>query len=87
MITMTAPTIKRAMKTIGLGDRAGDFLAIIDEMALDAMLEESMAEIERGEFIPAEEFEQEMREKFANGYFSKENARKRIESGMYADCM
>jgi len=56
-------------------------------MALDAMLEESMAEIERGEFIPADEFIDDMREKFANGYFSKENARKRIESGMYADCM
>ena len=55
--TMTAPTIKRAMKTIGLGDRAGDFLAIIDEMELDRRLTISMAQADRGEFVSEEEIE------------------------------
>ena len=90
-MTMTARempsmlTIKNAMKAMGLGDRINEFLAKIDEMALDAMLERSIAAMDRGEGIPFEEFKRKMDEKFANGYYTKENARKRIESGMYAD--
>ena len=80
--TMTAPTIKRAMKTMGLGDRAGEFLSILDEIALDTMLAESIAAFNRGEGRPASEFIAEMRERFASGYYTQENARKRIARGL-----
>ena len=66
-----ATAIKRAMKTIGLGERAGDLLAILDEMALDAMLERSIAAFDRGEGRPVDDFLKELDEEFANGYYGK----------------
>jgi hypothetical protein len=68
---MTALNIKRAMKAIGLGDRAGDFLAIIDKMELDRNLEISIAQANRGEVISAEEFERRLDEKFATGRYGR----------------
>jgi len=70
-MAMTAPKVKRAMRTIGLGDRAGDLLAILDEMALDAMLERSIAQADRGEGIPLEEFMKKWDNEFENGYYGK----------------
>ena len=70
MITMTVPTIKRTMKSIGLGDRANDFLAKIDEMELDAMLARNIAGMNRGEGIPRDEFMSKMRVKFASRYYA-----------------
>jgi hypothetical protein len=49
----------------------------LDEIELDRELAISLAEADRGELIPAEEVEKEIREKFLNGYYSKEEARKR----------
>jgi hypothetical protein len=72
MITMTAPTVKRAMKSIGLGDRANDFLAKLDEMALDAMLDEAVADMKKGKGIPLDQFMAEMRADFASrGYANR----------------
>ena len=60
-------------------------LDLLDEMELDRKLAIGLAEADRGEGRPIEEFMKELDEKFASGYFTKENARKRIESGMYAN--
>jgi hypothetical protein len=85
MATMTVTdtkTIKRAMRTIGLGDRTDDLLSILDKMELDRRLKISLEQADRGEVTPAEEVEKRIMEKFANGYFSKENARRRVEERM-----
>ena len=66
MITMTAPTIKRAMKSIGIGDKANEFLSVLDKMALDAMLAEAVEEMNRGEGIPLDQFMRELRTDFAS---------------------
>ena len=68
-MTMTAPNVKRAMKSIGLGDRASDLLAIFDKMELDRRLAKSMAQADRGEYISADEFERRLDEKFASGRY------------------
>ncbi|MCL2283304.1 MAG: hypothetical protein FWC26_08315 [Fibromonadales bacterium] len=67
--------IANAMGVLGLGNFAND---VLDEIELDRELAISMAEAERGELISAEEVEKEIKEKFASGYYTKENARKRI---------
>jgi hypothetical protein len=77
--TAIEPKIKMAMENIGLGERADELL---DEIEFDRRLEISLAQADRGEGTPAEEVEKRIKEKFANGYFSKENARKRIEERM-----
>jgi len=82
MTTTAQPNLKRAMKDIGLGERVNDLFARLDEIALDTMLAESIAAFDRGEGRPASEFIAEMREKFASGYYTQENARKRIASGL-----
>jgi len=38
-----------------------------------------LEQADRGEGRPIEEFKKELNQKFASGYFSKENARRRIE--------
>lgn len=69
MVTITKPTVKRVMKSIGLGNRTNDFLAKLDEMALDAMLDEATADMKRDKGIPFEQFMTEMRADFASrGY-------------------
>jgi predicted transcriptional regulator len=67
-MTMEPATLKMVMAKIGL-----------DEIELDRELAISLAEADRGELISAEEVEKEIREKFLNGYYSKEEARKRIK--------
>ena len=79
-MTMTAPKVKMAMKSIGLGDRVSDLLNKIDEMALDAMLDESIKAMDRGEGIPFDQFMRELDEEFAQRFGTK-----RIESSMYAN--
>jgi hypothetical protein len=71
--------IKKAMKKIGLSERANEFLDVLDEIELDISLKISMKQADRGEARPIEEFEKAMKEKFANGYFSKEAIQKREE--------
>jgi len=70
-MTMTAPKIKRAMVNVGLGDRANEFLSILDEMELDRRLAISMAQADRGEFVPMEELMRELDEEFAEGYYGQ----------------
>jgi hypothetical protein len=77
--TAIEPKIKMAMENIGLGERADDLLDMLNEMELDRRLEISLAQAARGEGKPIEEFKKEQEQRFANGYFSKENAKKRIE--------
>ncbi len=77
-LTIEKKEIKRAMKRMGLDDRAKDLLDILDEMELDRNLKISMEEADRGEGISAEEFEKQLNEEFAKGYYTKENTRKLI---------
>jgi len=59
MATMTAvaiePKIKKAMKNIGLEERADDLLDTLDEIELDLMLKESEQDEKAGNFITVEE--------------------------------
>ena len=71
--------IKQAMKSLRLDTWTDELL---DEIELNRRLKISEEQDERGEGIPAEEVERRIKEKFANGYFSRENARKRIEERM-----
>ncbi|MDR3001173.1 MAG: hypothetical protein LBU89_07910 [Fibromonadaceae bacterium] len=56
--------------------------AAMDEIELDRRLAVSLEQADRGEGISFEVFDRQMNEKFANGYFSKENAKKRIDGRM-----
>jgi hypothetical protein len=67
--------IKQAMGVLGLDNWVD---GLLDEIELDRELKISLEQADRGELISADEVEKEMKEKFANGYFTKENARKRI---------
>jgi hypothetical protein len=71
--------IKQAMKSLLLDTWTDDLL---DEIELNRRLKISEEQDERGEGTPAEEVEKRIKEKFANGYFSRENAKKRIEERM-----
>jgi len=51
---------------------------LLGKTALDRALAKSMAQADRGQTIPIEEAERIMKKKFASGYYTKENARKRI---------
>ncbi|MDR0516741.1 MAG: hypothetical protein LBH25_06800 [Fibromonadaceae bacterium] len=52
---LAAPKIKKAMKNIGLSDRAGDLLDMLDEIELDLMLKESEEDEKAGRFITLDE--------------------------------
>jgi hypothetical protein len=67
--------IRQAMGVLGLDNWTDDLL---DEIELDRELAISIEEADRGELISAAEVEKEIREKFINGYYTKEAARKRI---------
>jgi hypothetical protein len=67
--------IKEAMSALKLGNRVEDLL---DEIELQRHLKISLEQADRGELIPAEEVEKMIREKFTNGYYAKEEAKKRI---------
>jgi len=49
------PKIKKAMKNIGLEERADDLLCMLDEIELDLMLKESEQDEKAGNFITVEE--------------------------------
>jgi len=68
--------IANALNVFGLGNFAP---GVLDEIELNRRLRISLEQADRGEGRPIEEFEKELNQKFANGYFTKENARKRIE--------
>jgi len=74
--TLTVTEVKQAMKVLRLGEWTEDLL---DEIELDRRLKISLEQADRGEGRPIEEFEKELNQKFASGYFTKENARRRIE--------
>jgi len=77
ILTANEIEIKQAMKVLKLDNWVDDLL---DEIELDRELKISLEQADRGELISADELEKKIKEKFANGYFSKENARKRIKS-------
>ena len=69
---MTAePIIKTAMSRIGLEDKADDLLDALDEIWLDARLQISIEQADRGEGMPAEEVENRIKERIKNGYYAK----------------
>jgi len=76
VLTANEVEIKQAMGVLGLDNWVDDLL---DEIELDRELKISLEQADRGEFITREELRKRMNEKFANGYFSKENAQKRIK--------
>ena len=81
MATMTVTdtkTIKRAMRTIGLGDRTDDLLSILDKMELDRRLKISEGQFERGEGITLDELKKRVGKKFANGYFGTQAVERRL---------
>jgi len=75
ILTADEIEIKQAMGILGLDNWVNDLL---DEIELDRELKISLEQADRGELISADEVEKKMKEKFANGYFTKENAKKRI---------
>jgi sensor histidine kinase regulating citrate/malate metabolism len=68
--------IKQAMGVLGLGNLTDNLL---DEIELDRRLKISLEQADKGLGRPIEDFKKELEQKFASGYFSKENTRKRIE--------
>ncbi|MDR0515538.1 MAG: hypothetical protein LBH25_00665 [Fibromonadaceae bacterium] len=58
---------------------AGLDIDLIEEIELDSRLKISLEQADKGLGRPIEDFKKELEQKFASGYFSKENARKRIE--------
>jgi hypothetical protein len=67
-LTVEKKEIKRAMKRIGLDDRAKDLLDILDKMELDRNLKISMEEADRGETISIEELKKETAKWLKNGF-------------------
>jgi hypothetical protein len=76
ILTASEVEIKQAMGVLGLDNRIDDLL---DEIELDRELKISLEQADRGELITREELKKRADEKFANGYFTKENAQKRIK--------
>ena len=75
ILTADEVEIKQAMGVLGLDNLVDDLL---DEIELDRELKISLEQADRGELISADELRKEIKKKFAEGYFTKENARKRI---------
>ena len=67
-MTMEPKTLKSATRSIDL-----------DEFELDNHLEISMEQADRGEGMFADNFDKKMAKRFANGYYTKENAKRRIK--------
>jgi hypothetical protein len=75
-VTANENEIKQAMSILRLYNWADELL---DEIELNRRLEISLEQANKGLGRPIEDFKKELDQKFASGYFSKENARKRIE--------
>jgi hypothetical protein len=58
--------IKQAMEVLRLGEWADD---VLDEIELDRQLQKGIEQIERGETLTLQEFERQMNEKVANGFY------------------
>jgi hypothetical protein len=67
--TAIEPKIKMAMENIGLGERADDLLDMLDEIELGIELQKGVEQIEKGETLTLQEFEKQMNEKVANGFY------------------
>ena len=58
--------IANAMDVFGLGNFAP---SVLDEIELDRQLQKGIEQIERGETLTLQEFENQMNEKVANGFY------------------
>jgi len=58
--------IANAMDVFGLGNFAP---SVLDEIELDRQLQKGIEQIERGETLTLQEFEKQMNEKVANGFY------------------
>jgi hypothetical protein len=58
--------IANAMDVLGLGNFAP---SVLDEIELDRQLQKGIEQIERGETLTLQEFEKQMNEKVANGFY------------------
>jgi hypothetical protein len=58
--------IVNAMNVFGLGNFTND---VLDEIELDRQLQKGIEQIERGETLTLQEFEKQMNEKVANGFY------------------
>jgi hypothetical protein len=66
MATETA----NAMDVFGLGNFAS---GVLDEIELDRQLQKGIEQIERGETLTLQEFEKQMNEKVANGFYTHQH--------------
>jgi hypothetical protein len=60
--------IKEAMGELGLDHWVDDLL---DEIELGRRLKRSIEQADRGETMPIEDLEKQVKEKFANGYYDR----------------
>ena len=58
--------IANAMNVFGLGNFVP---SVLDEIELDRQLQKGIEQIERGETLTLQEFEKQMNEKVANGFY------------------
>jgi len=58
--------IANALNVFGLGNFAS---GVLDEIELDRQLQKGIEQIERGETLTLQEFEEQMNEKVANGFY------------------
>ena len=58
--------IANAMSVLGLGNFAND---VLDEIEIDRQLQVGIEQIKRGETLTLQEFEAQMNEKVASGYY------------------
>ncbi len=58
--------IANALNVFGLGNFAP---GVLDEIELDRQLQKGIEQIERGETLTLQEFENQMNEKVANGFY------------------
>jgi hypothetical protein len=58
--------ITNAMNVFGLGNFAN---GVLEEIELDRQLQKGIEQIERGETLTLQEFERQMNEKVANGFY------------------
>jgi len=58
--------IANAMDVLGLGNFAS---SVLDEIELDRQLQKGIEQVEKGETLTLQEFEKQMNEKVANGFY------------------
>jgi len=58
--------IANALNVLGLGNFAP---SVLDEIELDRQLQKGIEQVEKGETLTLQEFEKQMNEKVANGFY------------------